>query len=380
MAGLDTTLDGMLSLCVIFLFLTTATVILRFLARVKQSANFQVDDWIIVAAWLFFVGLNALIFYGIHLKYIGYKEPVVKSIINAEHPTVVKVFLVLDGLGIITLGLTKLSALFFYRRIFCSTGQRDIFNIVSGILALVVVIWTIVFFVLTLNFCVGHNIQYNFPVGNSANCKLIYPWFEASTTSDFGLDVLILALPIPRIWSLHTNASRKIAISGVFMLALVGLAASIARMVFLLHIVKTGRTINDVDGYQSNTQVAYFLILETGMTILAVNMPSLWYYHAGVTPERVLRSVRSIVSLASGRASTRGESTKGSKRSIDQTARDAVTARSIDTTSSRSNLTKHGSTSEVETYAMADLPIKHTIQDPEGIRVDRNFHRVEEKI
>jgi len=52
MAGLDTTLGGMLSLCVIFLFLTTATVILRFFARFKQKANLQVDDWIVVAAWV----------------------------------------------------------------------------------------------------------------------------------------------------------------------------------------------------------------------------------------------------------------------------------------------------------------------------------------
>jgi len=130
---------------------------------------------------------------------------------------------------------------------------------------------------------------------------------------------------------------------------------------------------------ESNTQVAYFLILETGMTILAVNMPSLWYFLAGVTPEHVLRSVRSLVSLASGRSSTRGGSSKGSKASIQKTSRDATTARSIDTTSSQSYLTNPGSTSKVETFAMTEMPVKLNSNDPEGIHVDRNFHRVEEQ-
>lgn len=373
-------LGGMLSLCIIFLFLTTSTVAARFIARSKQKSKFRVDDWVVVAAWFFFTGLNALIFYGIHLKYIGYKEPLDKAIINAEHPTVVRIFLVLDGLGTITQGLVKLSALFFYRRIFCSTGIRDIFNVISGILIVIVVIWTVIFFVLTFNFCIGHNIEYNFPVGNSAHCKLIYPWFEASTTSDFALDLIILTLPLPKIWSLHATTSRKLAISGVFLLALVGLAASIVRMTFLLHIVKNGRAINDLDGYQSNTQVAYYLILETGMTILAVNMPTLWYFRAGVTPEHIVRSIRSIVSLASIRSSTRGDSIKGGKASIQKNSRDETTSKSMDSTLSGSEFINHGSTSKIEAIAMADVPARSPADDPKQIHVGSSFQRVEEEV
>lgn len=54
MAALDTTLGGILSLCIVFMFLTTTTIVLRFAARHKQKANYQVDDWMIVAAWVHF--------------------------------------------------------------------------------------------------------------------------------------------------------------------------------------------------------------------------------------------------------------------------------------------------------------------------------------
>ena len=37
---------------------------------------------------------------------------------------------------------------------------------------------------------------------------------------------------------------------------------------------------------ESNTQLAYYIMLEAGFTIVAVNLPSLWYFTAGITPER----------------------------------------------------------------------------------------------
>lgn len=155
---------------------------------------------------------------GIHIDYIGHRQPLDQTVVDTKHPTVVrvrhpasmnqgnadffiKIYLALDCLGIITLGLTKLSALLFYRRIFCS-HVHNIFNRISLFLITVVILWIFIFFVLALNFCIGHNIQFNFGVGHTAQCKLIYPWFEASTTSNFVLDVLILGLPLPKVRAL----------------------------------------------------------------------------------------------------------------------------------------------------------------------------------
>ena len=47
---LDMTMNGIASLCGAFLFLTTVTVFLRFLARYKQKAGFQIDDYVVAFA------------------------------------------------------------------------------------------------------------------------------------------------------------------------------------------------------------------------------------------------------------------------------------------------------------------------------------------
>lgn len=171
-------------------------------------------------------------------------------------------------------------------------------------------------------------------------------------------------------------------------------------MVIYIHIVKNGRGINDEDGYrkfflplsspahfkltprtaETNTQMAFYAILEAGFTIITVNLPSLWYFTAGVTPERILRSVRSIVSLGSRGSGSHGGSANRSKTSVHQTVRDPATGRSLDTGSSRSNLTKLGDASTVETYAMTDMSGKREEMDTNGIRVERKFHRDEEQV
>jgi hypothetical protein len=122
--------------------------------------------------------------------------------------------------------------------------------------------------------------------------------------------------------------------------------------------------------------MAYYAILEAGFTIVTVNLPSLWYFVAGVTPESVVRSVRSIVSLGSGRGSN-GSNNGASKISVHHTTREPAAGRSLDTNSSRSNLTKNG----VESYAMTDMGVPPPIRNVENrIRIERNFQRTEEQV
>lgn len=163
-------------------------------------------------------------------------------------------------------------------------------------------------------------------------------------------------------------------------------------MVVYVNFVRTGRTLNDEDGYrtyficntiktskltigtitESNTQAGYYAFLEAGLSVVSINMPSLWYFAAGVTPERVLRSVRSIISL--GSRPSQG-SHGASKTSVNRTGRDLEGGRSMETNSSRSNLTKNG----VESYAMADIePIPPVPHSENSIGVERTFVRTEE--
>ena len=49
---LDTTVSGLASLSGTLLGLTTAAVALRFYARQGQKARLQMDDWLMVPAWV----------------------------------------------------------------------------------------------------------------------------------------------------------------------------------------------------------------------------------------------------------------------------------------------------------------------------------------
>ena len=50
---------------------------------------------------------------------------------------------------------------------------------------------------------------------------------------------------------------------------------------------------------EGNTRNYFYQLLEQGACLTAVNLPSIWYFVRGLTPEKVLRSFRSFASLRS---------------------------------------------------------------------------------
>jgi hypothetical protein len=141
---------------------------------------------------------------------------------------------------------------------------------------------------------------------------------------------------------------------------------------------------------ESKTQWTYYVILEAGLTIVAVNLPSLWYYLAGSTPERVLRSVRSILSLGSNRGS-QGSVKKGSRTGKPAAENGSTREQSLDTNSSETQLADRGAQdlaypegSSAETYAIRDLPghqnpaIERGAWTGQGIQVNHSIQLTEE--
>ena len=135
---------------------------------------------------------------------------------------------------------TKLSALFFYRRIFCG---KDITGSWLGIailaLIMTVAIWLVIFQLLT-GFQCGTHFSALWDGSYVQYCTISGPFLEGLSISDFLLDVIIIILPIPRILRLNTTSARKLAIISVFMTSLVGLGAACARMVEYVTLVSTG--------------------------------------------------------------------------------------------------------------------------------------------
>ena len=55
-----------------------------------------------------------------------------------------------------------------------------------------------------------------------------------------------------------------------------------------------------------NTETIYLAVLECGLSLIAVNLPSLWYLLSHTSPEKMIRSLQSIISLRSERSASSG--------------------------------------------------------------------------
>ncbi|KAG6012123.1 hypothetical protein E4U43_007934, partial [Claviceps pusilla] len=214
--------------------------------------------------------------------------------------------------SIICLGSVKASALFFYKRIFCVSGRKAALNVIIISLLVVVACWVVVFEFL-LAFQCGTHFSAPWDGTQLKYCTMSYPILQSQAISDFLLDALVLVIPMYPITQLQTTWSRKVAIVGIFLLACIGVGAAIARMVIIIHLVHVGQsTVHKVDPERYLSRVIFYFNLEMGVGLVAVNLPSIWMVFTSVAPDALLRSIRSVVSLASFRS---GRSRSSKERS-----------------------------------------------------------------
>lgn len=115
-------------------------------------------------------------------------------------------------LATIGLGLTKASILVFFRSIFSIRK----FKIWADIVLVMVGAWTISFFFSNLFTCYPITALVEEFYGNK--CIDALPMWLASCITDFIIDFIILALPIPMVLKLQVHWHQKLAIQLIFLL------------------------------------------------------------------------------------------------------------------------------------------------------------------
>lgn len=104
------------------------------------------------------------------------------------------------------------------------------------------------------------------------------------------------------------------------------------------------------------------------MVLIAVNLPSLWYYVSNVTPNSVLNSVRSAFSLGSRHSNSPSSVRAGSKSM--GSPKNSKSGHSMHTNSSGEDLVGGGPNEMgVETLALADLEVGRKMEGT-GIGVE----------
>jgi len=197
----------------------------------------------------------------------------------------------------------KLSILFFYRRIF----RGKIFDIVSWMMIAATILWTVIFEFLYIfrcgtNFSAGWvSIKELQEYCNDENARQI-----GFSVTDVFADLVLLVLPMPIVWRLQMPIKRKLAVSGVLLLGSLAIAASFVRMVifaetlgssFLSHPRFFGLPTTDNLGLESLG--IFWSLLEIGIAVPVACLPTLRPMFHGFSPESVINSIRSMISLSS---------------------------------------------------------------------------------
>ncbi|TGO68721.1 hypothetical protein BELL_0813g00020 [Botrytis elliptica] len=309
--------------------------------------------------------------YGTNKKILGYPTPSDKSLALETAPIASKLYFAFDLFSILTLGCVKISALCFYYRIFCEHGRRTAFRILVIISIVVCSLWVTAFCILLGLSCGSH---FSALWTSSKAVFLQYcgtrphQFLLSLSISDFILDFWIIALPIPQILTIKTTLTRRFAIIGVFLLAFVGFGACIARLAVFVELDNLPAT-KKVDSRLTNTKSIYLSILEVGLSCVAVNLPSLYYLSHKVTPENVLRSVRSIISLRS----IGSQNSKGYQKSKSSKDNQSVESPSL------SNL-RPDDVMAIETHAMYDLESTGQVSVPNDVHVTKTLSQSSQRL
>lgn len=261
-------------------------VALRFYVRWHQKTSRQIDDWLCLPAWLFVTGCCVSLLIGV-FKGAFVDQPVADpNSVSEQQRVLAQVTAALVIFFLAANALIKLSILFFYRRIFIGR----IFTICNWILIGLSFLWAALGFLSWILYC-GTNLHADFE-GGWAACD---PWGFDIQMGVFCLDTLIdfsiLILPVPFVWRLHLNLSRKLIIAVIFLLGgfafVAGLNNTIIQLVYLTKpsIADSGGQANFFQG--SGLLFSNWPAIEVGVGLIACNLPSLSFQAIHVLPRQI---------------------------------------------------------------------------------------------
>ncbi|KAF2151544.1 hypothetical protein K461DRAFT_294453 [Myriangium duriaei CBS 260.36] len=308
--------DGLRAVCCSLMVCSTIAVGLRFYTRKMQQFPLKADDVFALLAVISFITGAACVLRLVDLRLLGYSHA---DIPPSEFVNKAKQFAALDFSFETTVNFAvafvKLSALLFYRRLFSSPGTTPTMDRFILTTVIFVILWLLTITILTFLQCGTHLSAYwEGPAAEDKYCKITEPFYLASPLSNLLLECWILILPLPKIIKLRTSLAKRLSVMGVFLLAFVGLGASFARTIITGEVMLGGDqySINRNRGIAS-TVCTYLTVLEGGISVVAVNLPTLWYLCTDSFTEPAKHTFRRVISKASLHTDRFHSSSHGSK-------------------------------------------------------------------
>ncbi|KAG9235552.1 hypothetical protein BJ875DRAFT_421775 [Amylocarpus encephaloides] len=315
-----------LAASVVFPLVGGILVAMRIKTKLRKVKKLEIEDWLVLPALILAIVMGIATVVAVASKVAGYTTPQTEDI--AVMIRIKRILGITFWMCVwcqpLALGCIKLSFIFFYRRIFNVGPTKSVFNIVSLASIALIIVWMFGFFLAVMLFCPGHVEAYWGPTERQY-CWKTTKYFFAYTWSDVGTDFLVLLMPLPSVLKLHIPTGKKVAIVGIFGLGAITVAASILRAVFYVQLLTAQSTtlVETTDPIMLVTNGIYWILLETGLALIAVNLPLLYGAFRSKGIETVIRSMRNFASMVSERSSRSSRSSRSNTKasSTDKTSR-----------------------------------------------------------
>ncbi|KAF7879466.1 hypothetical protein EAF04_000662 [Stromatinia cepivora] len=345
---------------VVFPVLGATAVALRFYIRNTRGNKVGLDDILILPALLMLIGMGATLVEGVRKHAIGYSTPPssattpeeVLSAIDPKTSIAEQVEFAVTLLMILAYGFIKSSIILFYRRVFV-VGNGSAFRIFTWISLGIVVAWTIAFFFFFLFLCGTHfSAAWGSRAGLILYCSNSLGKEEGLYISEFLINILLVVMPMPVIWRLHMPFGRKLAVTGIFLLAFLALVASIIRLGIVISLTTESIATLHIDENLTLSTVFYWSQIEAGLALVACCLPTLKPLVSPQGIASVVASLRSVISLQSLQSGTGGSNrSRKSRDSRNPTTKGANAYKNIDESSNTELRGGHNAIMEMDNTA-----------------------------
>ncbi|KAK4215514.1 hypothetical protein QBC37DRAFT_281539 [Rhypophila decipiens] len=259
--------------------LAIVSVVLRFWIRRHRGMELLLDDWLIGASMVPFLGLIICAYCSVFLAGVG-KHYQVNVLEDPSRPTTQLKIVYVSLITIVTnISLVKLSIIAMYHRIFPTRFMRWSYIILGTI----IVVWAAVALPVCIFQC--RPIEEAWDFGSSASsgtCISAFPlYFGATGLPNVAIDLVLLCLPMYEVWKLQIPRAQKVAIVSTFLLGAVVIVADVFKLVVLVEIYDGYENQDDQHravsslGTDKFQDLIIWIVTEHALSIICANIPSL---------------------------------------------------------------------------------------------------------
>ncbi|KAI1382478.1 hypothetical protein F4677DRAFT_401996 [Hypoxylon crocopeplum] len=256
---------GLVTLCVLLIVLVNIATITRIASKFVVKQYWWWDD--------FFALLSLpiqLTLFGIILSWRNIGLGLHADVVAAENPLYLmqgaKYLYIAIFFFDSSISFPKLSAIFFYARIFRSNNRS--FRINLWLVGSLVVGWLTAALVSTIFQCSPIERAWNPTL--KGTCINTFAWYLSTAALSVLIDFYILLLPVPMIWALQLSLKRRICLLAAFFLAYSVIVLSIGRMIMTINLIPN----LNADLTWNLPPYLYWACFEGAISLISISVPN----------------------------------------------------------------------------------------------------------